>query len=353
MGTRKNSTPNDPAFGRYLSGLALGVAAIAAGLGAVVTRSSYLGVIAVGFMCAFVVSELMLGRPGKQPRPVKPEVREIYVRLPQETPCEGALLPLVDGGSLPTVDTASPSAPTTRVPPDLEPETVLSVLCEAVSDICEPVAAHLWLDDPGTATLRLVGAIGPMAPLSQPIPGDDPVLGRAARDGLAALAPVARLRRAEVERTVWRFAVPVSAGDARGVAAVDVACDQEPDRFALGTATAPLIASLVGSLAVHAARIEGRTASGLIEVARELSRLLDPADVIATALRRAMTLADAATGSVMLIDEVSGKLVIADAVGLPGDVVARTALAEGEGIAGWVLSSGQPLLVEDLGGRPA
>jgi putative methionine-R-sulfoxide reductase with GAF domain len=161
------------------------------------------------------------------------------------------------------------------------------------------------------------------------------------------------LRQSDGERTVWRFAVPLSAGDARGVAAVDLACPTDPDRFALGVATAPLMASLVGCLAVHAARVEGRTASGLVEVARELSRLLDPTDVVATALRRAMSLADAATGSIMLLDEESGKLVIADSVGLPGNVVARTALSEGEGIAGWVLSNGQPLLVEDLGGRPA
>ncbi len=343
----------DTSTGRYLSGLALGTAAIAAGLGAVVTRSSYLGVIAVGFMCALVLSELVLGKPNRPARSKPQEVREVYVRLPTEASCADAAALLPEANVQDVRESESSRSTTSRVPPDLEPETVLSVLSEAVTDICEPVAAHLWLDDPGTATLRLVGAIGPMAPLSRPIPGDDPVLGRAAREGRAALAPVARLRQADAERTVWRFAVPISAGDARGVAAVDVACDAEPDRFALGAVTAPLIASLVGCLAVHAARIEGRTATGLIEVARELSRLLDPADVVATALRRAMSLADAATGSVMLIDGESGKLVIADSVGLPGDVVARTALSEGEGIAGWVLSNGQPLLVEDLGGRPA
>lgn len=353
MKRTNNSMPSDPRRGRYVSGLALGIAAIATGIAALVTRSSYLGIASVGFIVAIVASEIVLGCPRERTCATELEVREVYVHLPLEKALATAIVPEAEAAPPQGVGSDVAEGMTSRVPPDLEPETVLSVLCEAVAGVCEPVAAHLWLDDPGTATLRLVGAIGPMAPLSRPIPGDDPVLGRSAREGLAELAPVARLKQPDGVRTVWRFALPIRAGEARGVAGVDLACDEEPDRFALGVATAPIVASLVGCLAVHTARIEGRTASELIDIARELSRLLDPTDVVATALRRAMALADAATGSVMLLDEDLGKLVIADSMGLPGDVVARTALSEGEGIAGWVLSTRQPLLVEDLGGRPS
>jgi HD-GYP domain-containing protein (c-di-GMP phosphodiesterase class II) len=44
--------------------------------------------------------------------------------------------------------------------------------------------------------------------------------------------------------------------------------------------------------------------------------------------------------------------VIAKSHGLPSKVISETNLSEGEGIAGWVLSTGQPLLIEDLPATP-
>lgn len=49
--------------------------------------------------------------------------------------------------------------------------------------------------------------------------------------------------------------------------------------------------------------------------------------------------------SLMLLDETERTLTICAAVGLPADVVANTRIGLGEGIAGWVAQTGQPLVL--------
>lgn len=242
--------------------------------------------------------------------------------------------------------------PIPRVPPGLEPEVVLTALRDSVRHVATPVAAHLWLSDEPTGTLRKIAAVGPMAPSGQPILlSSDDTLAAACRSGMAETGPVARVRGAGEPSTIWRYVLPVTAGDARGVAAVDFQSADEIDVSTLPEVTAPLRGSLAGTLGLHVARIELETAQQLIEAARDLSRMLDPEQVLTTALRRAMELSDAQTGSVMLLEERTGRLVIELAEGLPSEVVHSTSLAEGEGIAGWVLASRQPLLIEDLPAR--
>lgn len=242
--------------------------------------------------------------------------------------------------------------PIPRVPPGLEPEVVLAALRDSVRHITTPVAAHLWLADEPTGTLRKIAAVGPMAPSGQPVLlSSDDALAAACRSGLAQTGPVARVRGAGEPTTIWRYVLPVIAGDARGVAAVDFQSVDEVDVSTLPEVTAPLRGSLAGTLGLHVARIELETAQQLIEAARDLSRMLDPEQVLTTALRRAMELSDAQTGSIMLLEQHTGRLVIELAEGLPSEVVHSTSLGEGEGIAGWVLASRQPLLIEDLPAR--
>jgi HD-GYP domain-containing protein (c-di-GMP phosphodiesterase class II) len=117
----------------------------------------------------------------------------------------------------------------------------------------------------------------------------------------------------------------------------------------LERATAGLTPVLTTALTLHLARAEASVAANLLEAAHELTRRLRPDEVTQRALDRAIALSNAASGSVMLAGG-SGSLTIAASEGLPDDVVAATAVAPGEGIAGWVFSSGKPLLVEDLPG---
>jgi response regulator RpfG family c-di-GMP phosphodiesterase len=253
---------------------------------------------------------------------------------------------------MPVAAVPAAAAPIPRIPPGLEPEVVLSALRDSVTHVATPVAAHLWLADEPTGTLRRVAAVGPMAPSAQPVLlSEDDVLVRACTGGTAELGPVARIRGGAEPSTIWRYALPVSAGDTRGVAAVDFQSATQVDASTLPEVTAPLRGSLTGALGLHVARQELETAQMLIAAARDLSRMLDPREVLSTALRRAMELSDAQTGSIMLLDPATGRLAIEIAEGLPAEVVQDATLAEGEGIAGWVLASRQPLLIEDLPAR--
>lgn len=238
-----------------------------------------------------------------------------------------------------------------RVPAtaSMDPAFVLESLMTAADADCTAVAAHLWLADEASGTLRLVDAVGVMPPLAHPVPMDD--------EDPVALAYSARVPHTGVtghsvagspESTVWRHAARVDAGEASGVAAIDMLAAGRPRTQGLEETMDDLAGSLAGALALHVARTELETAQTLIESARELSRLLDPREVLARALRKAMELSGATTGSIMLLEPDTGRLVIALSRGLPADVVRDTSLAEGEGIAGWVLASGQPMLIEDV-----
>lgn len=264
-------------------------------------------------------------------------------------------VPTSDAPQLPQVRsvTLEPQPPVIeRVPPGLEPGIVLAALQDAISPVAPPVAAHLWLVDEPSGTLRQIAAIGPMAPSTQPasLAGTDP-LAHACASGRAELGATARIHAPGQPTTIWRYALPLSAGEARGVAAVDFSSQEKPDISTFPALMAPLRSSLTGALGLHVASVELDTAHHLVEAARELSRMLDPREVLNAALRRAMALSGAETGSIMLIDESTGKLVIEVAEGLPAEVVHATSLAEGEGIAGWVLASNQSLLIEDLSAR--
>jgi HD-GYP domain-containing protein (c-di-GMP phosphodiesterase class II) len=210
----------------------------------------------------------------------------------------------------------------------------------------------MWLLDPATDTLRLVAADGTMPPPALPVTLHDTILGRAIEEARDVYAPLTRVREAgSADVSMWRYAMPLTGGDARGVAAIDFAGDTEPDHLLLGRISEHSHPSLVSALALHVARQETAEARALLDAARELSRLLDVNEIIRTLLERAAEMSGAATASVMLVDQETGELEIIDSVGLPEGVVSQTALSPGEGIAGWVMASGKPLVIEDLPGR--
>lgn len=277
------------------------------------------------------------------------------VRDPIQKPAE-ASIPASSAADGPSAAAGAPHQPapppTPRIPATLEPAVVLGALVDAARLVAEPVSAHLWLLDDSSATLRLISSVGPLPPSSQPVPLDgDDIMAAAVESSVAQFRAQAQMRGRDGAFTLWRFALPLDAGETRGVAAVDFQLTAEPDCGTLPAATAPLRGALTGCLALHVANAERDTARLLIEIARDLSRMLDPEKVLTTALDRAMELANAATGSIMLVDPLTGRLTMAVARGLPASAVKGASLAEGEGIAGWVLASGQPLLIEDLPAR--
>ncbi|TDB39899.1 MAG: HD domain-containing protein [Actinobacteria bacterium] len=324
------STSHDASGRAHGGGVMFAALALFAAIALVVARQPVLGAIAGALAAAAAILAFLPMRRVQDPVPTERNI---------EREAEVAHSPAIAPAEY-------------RIPPTLDADAILHSLADAVAPVAPAVAAHLWLEDPSSATLRLVASVGPMSPAPQPISIDDAILGKSVRDGSAALAPLARVQSGGVERVIWRFATPLSPGNARGVVGVDISVTVDPDGMQLARLTAPLRGAIAGSLALHVAKVETEMATALIEVARDLSRRLDPDEVLSSALNTAMRISEAATGSIMLTDASTGRLTIAKAQGLPSEVVRDTSLAEGEGIAGWVLATGQPLLIEDLPARP-
>jgi GAF domain-containing protein len=254
--------------------------------------------------------------------------------------------------SLPSHETPSRDVPAEMVGPvTVEPHDVVHALLRAASTVTSAVSAHLWLRDPATATYRLVAAAGSMRPSAQPLPLDDPSVRAVTTTGGSSLEPVVKLSHGPDtgSDTLWRFAFPVCGGSAEGIAAVDIQSLERPPTQALESAVLGVHGALSTALALHIARSEALQAANLLEAAHELSRRLRPEEVADRALERGMALSGAVSGSVMLSGH-DGALTIQTSRGIPDDVIASTAVLPGEGIAGWVFSSGKPLLVEDLPG---
>jgi HD-GYP domain-containing protein (c-di-GMP phosphodiesterase class II) len=238
-----------------------------------------------------------------------------------------------------------------RMPATLDPEVVAMALLESACLAGEAVAVHIWLEDPASGTLRLIAAVGAQVPTDHPRSLDDDPLGLAITGDRAMLASVPAADSSGSTSALWRFAMPMQAHDARGVTGIDFATAEQPDMARLVEITALLRASLTGALALFLAKKETDTARMLIDTARVLTRRLDADAVVEHALSRAMALSEAATGSVMLPDPETGELRITASRGLSEDVVRSTRVRPGEGIAGWVLVTGEPVLVEDLPGN--
>ncbi len=282
----------------------------------------------------------------------------IVVALPAENDQEApvglsSVAQSASGEPAPGADpTQSATAPSVRTPFSVQPAVVLMSFYDAVAERFDTLAAHVWLEDRSTDTLRLVAAFGPRVPSSDPIPLTDPILGAAARTRAAVFARLDPDSALPGREATWRYAVPVGTPEVRGVAAVDVVSGQDaPSAVVLNEVSAILRGSLTASLAVHVARSEMDAAVLLLQAAQELASGAAGGDVLTSALERAMQMAGASTGSIMVPDADGGMLRIAVSRGLPADVVATTAVCGGEGIAGTVYATSSPLLVEDLPGR--
>jgi HD-GYP domain-containing protein (c-di-GMP phosphodiesterase class II) len=293
--------------------------------------------------------------PDPEPSVPAPVTAPSPVLEPVPATAPDSVTPAADAVEPVATDECAPgTAPRIRTPYTADAPVVLESLLDAVSRCYDVIGVHLWLRDEGTKTLRLIAAVGSHTPSSAPLPFDEPVLGEAAVGGSAVFQAVQRVHGAGAEGAVWRYALPVGSGETRGVAGVDVKAGVDaPTSDALNRITSALRGPLTAAVALHVAASEIETATILLQAASELSEGEEPAEVLRLALVRAMQVSHAATGSVMLSDEETGVLRIVAADGLSADVVENAAVHSGEGIAGWVYASGDPLLVEDLPGRPA
>jgi signal transduction histidine kinase/ActR/RegA family two-component response regulator len=86
----------------------------------------------------------------------------------------------------------------------------------------------------------------------------------------------------------------------------------------------------------------------LSELTELVARIPNIKEVLQMVLHRTMAAVNAKIGSIMLLDEKSQTLSITASVGLDDSIVTETTVRVGEGIAGKVAQTGEPLLVEDM-----
>jgi len=86
----------------------------------------------------------------------------------------------------------------------------------------------------------------------------------------------------------------------------------------------------------------------LIEMSSLINSTLDTREIRKRAIEAATRLVDAETGSLLLVDHETGDLFFEVALGDKGDVLKEIRLSKGQGIAGYVAGSGEPLIIHDV-----
>ena len=249
----------------------------------------------------------------------------------------------------PAGETPTPEVrPCPALPDTLDARSILRAFCESVKSIASPVGAHLWIWDDAAGQPRLVSSAGSVALSSTSGDIDSADVAQAIDEGNAVLRMRSRTSTPTNSSTHWRYVVPLGSGSIRGAVSLDLSADEAPDSDKLNRMAAWFRMPLMAALAMYVAASRDEAAKTLFDMTREISKTLEPDAVLEAALDRAMSLVSAATGSVLLLDEATGRLRIATARGLPRRVIESTDVAVGEGIAGWVAATGQPLLVEDM-----
>jgi HD-GYP domain-containing protein (c-di-GMP phosphodiesterase class II) len=97
---------------------------------------------------------------------------------------------------------------------------------------------------------------------------------------------------------------------------------------------------------------KNRQLKTLAQLSALVNSTLDTREIRKRAIEAATALADAETGSLLLVDPVTGDLFFEVALGEKGDALRAMRLARGQGIAGWVVESGEPLIVRDAATDP-
>ncbi len=85
----------------------------------------------------------------------------------------------------------------------------------------------------------------------------------------------------------------------------------------------------------------------LNKVGHLISSSLDPRQVRLRTIDAAIRLVEAAAGSLILIDQESGEMFFEVALGESARRIRKVRLVKGEGIAGWVVKHGKPVVVQD------
>ncbi len=90
----------------------------------------------------------------------------------------------------------------------------------------------------------------------------------------------------------------------------------------------------------------------LMEMASLVNSTLDTHEIRKRAIEAATALLGAEAGSLLLVDQETGELFFEVALGEKGDKLKEIRLKRGQGIAGWVVEKGEPVIVHDVSSDP-
>ncbi|MFH0814227.1 MAG: sensor domain-containing diguanylate cyclase, partial [Pseudomonadota bacterium] len=90
----------------------------------------------------------------------------------------------------------------------------------------------------------------------------------------------------------------------------------------------------------------------LVEMTALINSTLDPPSIRERAIEAATRLLGAEAGSLLLFDQEKGELYFEVAVGDKGKIVKSVRLKSGQGIAGWVIENGEPVISLDAPSDP-
>ncbi|MDI6736410.1 MAG: GAF domain-containing protein [bacterium] len=86
----------------------------------------------------------------------------------------------------------------------------------------------------------------------------------------------------------------------------------------------------------------------LCEIGKDLSATMDSDELLTKIMEGAKQICDVRADSILLLDKKKEELYFRIALGEKGEEIKKVVLPVGEGIAGWVAKSGQPLIVNDV-----
>jgi HD-GYP domain-containing protein (c-di-GMP phosphodiesterase class II) len=91
-----------------------------------------------------------------------------------------------------------------------------------------------------------------------------------------------------------------------------------------------------------------RQLNTLVELSSLINSTLDTMEIKERAIRAATHLLNAEAGSLILVDQDTEELFFEVALGERGEELKEIRLKKGEGIAGWVLETGEPLVIDNV-----
>ena len=247
------------------------------------------------------------------------------------------------------------------MPPSPSSASVLSRIAEAAGSDGS-IAQRLELVLRATREALGIGALSVVATC----PGSDETrmwqsaaegfkfdIPRAKKDALAAFAG------GGARQSRGRFVMPLASSDGYSAAIVAQGVPDGAADSALLQAAAVYLAMLVeNERLAEALEPSNQLADRQMEeiaAIYEIGQAVDAADarpVLDLIVSKAAAVMDAQTCSLMLADERDGALVIEASYGLADDIVKGARIRFGEGIAGQVAATGEPMLITDVGADP-